>query len=417
MADDSQQGAGSPADSGRTRRTPPTIELEANEVTTAPKPDSGEGTTEPAGDKAAHEETAEQPSVTASPSASPSGSRPVSPWVIAPFSGAAAAALVIAVGWLLGWPQVTSQVAPEIAPPPAAPAVNASVVDDLSSRVAGIEAKINKPVAPSVDPALAQRADALEKSLASLRGELANLRTKSDQLAAVVNDLKSAPRESGGTVDLSAINDRIAQLEGTVRAQGSEIAQEGEKIAQEGEKIARIKAPDDLPLRRAMEASLLDVALRHGDPYSAMLAAAKALAPDPDALKPLEAFAATGLPSPPMLSRELLNLVPKFSPAPPEPATTGSGIIERLQAGAAKLVRIERTNAVGNDRAAVVTRATAAALHNDIAEARRELNTLSAGDRAPAQAWLDKMDARDAALAASRQFADQAMAALAKPGQ
>jgi hypothetical protein len=65
----------------------------------------------------------------------------------------------------------------------------------------------------------------------------------------------------------------------------------------------------------------------------------------------------------------------------------------------------------------VVTRATAAALHNDISEARRELNTLSPADRAPAQAWLDKMDARDAALAASRQFADQAMAALAKPGQ
>ena len=408
MADENQEGAGSPADPGRARRAPPTIELEANEVTTAPRPETGESTTEPAGDKAPHEEATEQPSMSAS--VSPPVSRPVSPWVIAPFSGAVGAALVIGVGWMLGWPQVTSQVAPEAAAPPAAPAVNASVVDDLSSRVAGIEAKISKPVAPSVDPTLTQRADGLEKSLASLRGELANLRTQSGQVAAVVNDLKSAPREAGGAVDLSGINDRIAQLEGAVRAQGAEIAQEGEKIAS-------IKAPDDLPLRRAMEASLLDVAVRHGDPYQAMLAAAKALTPDPDALKPLDHFAATGLPSPPMLSRELLNLVPKFSPAPPEPAKTGSGIIERLQAGAAKLVRIERTDAVGNDRAAVVTRATAAALHNDISEARRELNTLSPADRAPAQAWLDKMDARDAALAASRQFADQAMAALAKPGQ
>jgi hypothetical protein len=408
MADENQKDAGSPADSGRARRAPPTIELEASEVTTAPRPETGESTTEPAGDKAPYEEATKQPSMSAP--VSPSVSRPVSPWVIAPFSGAVGAALVIGVGWMLGWPQVTSQVAPEAAAPPAAPAVNASVVDDLSSRVAGIEARISKPVAPSVDPALTQRADGLEKSLASLRGELANLRTQSGQLAAVVNDLKSAPREAGGAVDLSGINDRIAQLEGTVRAQGSEIAQEGEKIA-------GIKAPDDLPLRRAMEASLLDVALRHGDPYSAMLAAAKALAPDPDALKPLDHFAATGLPSPPMLGRELLNLVPKLSPAPPEPAKTGPGIIERLQAGAAKLVRIERTDAVGNDRAAVVTRATVAALHNDIAEARRELNTLSPADRAPAQAWLDKMDARDAALAASRQFADQAMAGLAKPGQ
>ena len=60
-------------------------------------------------------------------------------------------------------------------------------------------------------------------------------------------------------------------------------------------------------------------------------------------------------------------------------------------------------------------RVTAAALRNDANEARRELNTLPPADRAAAQGWLDKADARDAALAASRQFAADAMAALAKP--
>jgi hypothetical protein len=112
----------------------------------------------------------------------------------------------------------------------------------------------------------------------------------------------------------------------------------------------------------------------------------------------------------------LLTLVPKLTP-PPENATTGAGIVDRLQAGAAKLVRIERTDATGTDRGAVVSRVTAAALHNEFADARRELNTLSPADRAAAQAWLDKADARDAALAASRQFADEAMAAIAKPAQ
>ena len=65
----------------------------------------------------------------------------------------------------------------------------------------------------------------------------------------------------------------------------------------------------------------------------------------------------------------------------------------------------------------MVARITAAALRNDLAEARRELKTLAPADRAAAQAWLDKADARDAALAASRQFAADAMAALAKPEQ
>jgi len=105
-----------------------------------------------------------------------------------------------------------------------------------------------------------------------------------------------------------------------------------------------------------------------------------------------------------------------LSPAA-EASSTGSGIIDRLQAGASNLVRIERSDAVGNDRSAVVTRMTAAALRNDLPEARRELASLDAAARAPAQAWLDKVAARDAALAASRQFAEETMVSLAKSAQ
>ena len=108
--------------------------------------------------------------------------------------------------------------------------------------------------------------------------------------------------------------------------------------------------------------------------------------------------------------------MPKLSPAATTPGT-GSGIIDRLQAGASNLVRIERSDAVGNDRSAIVTRMTAAALRNDLPDARRELASLDAADRAPAQGWLDKVAARDAALAASRQFAEETMASLAKSAQ
>ena len=73
--------------------------------------------------------------------------------------------------------------------------------------------------------------------------------------------------------------------------------------------------------------------------------------------------------------------------------------------------------AVGNSSGNVVARVTAAALRNDYHEAQRELKTLPAADRAAAQGWLEKADARDAALAVSRQFAAEAMAALAKPSQ
>jgi hypothetical protein len=313
-------------------------------------------------------------------------------------SGAVAAALVIAVAWFAGWPG--EPVAPTA---PAAPQVSSADIDALAARVASVESKTSKPAASAPDPAAAARIEALEQSLASLRGELAASRSQSEKLAADLDSVKSVPRESAAPVDLSGINDRLAEIERTTHAQSSEIAQETAKPA------------DDVPLRRIVAAALLDVLVRSGDPYPAALSAAKSLAPDPDALKPLDGFAASGVPSAAVLSRELLTLVPKLQPPMSENAGTGTGIVERLQAGAAKLVRIERTDAVGNDRGNVVARITAAALRNDSSEARRELNTLSPADRAAAQGWIDKADARDAALAASRQFAADAMSALAKP--
>jgi hypothetical protein len=329
---------------------------------------------------------------------------------VAPVSGAVAAALVIGVGWMLGWPVIQPAATP-------APQLNAAAIDDLTARIAGLETKAGKPVAPVADPAAATRMESLEKSLAALRGELATTRTQSEKLASTISEVKSAARADGAPApDLSAIDAHIARIETAVRAQAAEIAQQAGKIAET--KAADAKPADDLPLRRVVASALLDVLVRVGDPYQAALASAKALSPNADALKPLDQFAATGVPSTAKLAGELLTLVPKLSPRPPpDTATSGSGIVERLQASAAKLVKIERIDTSGTDRGAVVARTTAAALRNDSNEARRELKTLAPADRAAVQTWLDKADARDAALAASRQFATDAMAVLAKPAQ
>lgn len=398
MADDKPEDAGLAPETGRAKRTPPTIDLEATEVSTQPQ-QAGDAQPEPQPEPVTAEageaksefkaESKPEPEQRAASAAVPPAS--VSPWVIAPLSGAVAAALVIAVGWMLGWPAVQA--------PPTAPQVSTAAVDALSGRVASVEAKVGKPVA---DPAAAARVDALEKSIAGLRSDLTAVRAQSEKLA-------SAPRDAAAAPDLSAVNERIAQLEKTIKAERAELAQQGAKIAD-------AKPADDKPLRRVVAASLLDVAVRHGDGYAAQLSAARAFAGDPNALKPLDTFAASGIPTPAVLSRELLAIVSKLSP-PAEAQTSGTGIVDRLQAGAAKLVRIERTDATGTDRGAIVSRVTAAALRNDFNEARRELKTLSETEREPAKAWLDKTDAREAALAASRKFADDAMADLAKSAQ
>lgn len=391
MSDDRPNETGSMPDSERPKRAPPTIDLQATDVSTAPsQADSADA------DAAAPSEPAAEP-VSEKPTPA---SRPVSPWIVAPVSGAVAAALVIGVGWMLGWPAVQP-----VATPPV-PAVNAAAIDDLTARIAGLESKIGKPVA---DPAAAARVDGLEKSLAALRAQ-------GDKLASALNDVKSAPRAEGAPApDLSAVDERIAKLESQMRAQSAAIAQQGSKIADT--RAADIKPADDLPLRRIVAAALLDVLVRVGDPFSVALATMKTLTPNAEALKPLDQFAEKGVPNANRLCTELLALLPKLLPAKPDNVAAGSGVIERLQAGAAKLVTIERTDAAGTDRGGVVARITAAALRNDYNAARRDLKTLAPEDRAAAQAWLDKADARDAALAASRQFAADAMAALAKPAQ
>ena len=399
MVDDRPEENGSLPDQERPKRAPPTIDLEATEVSSAPPHASGDTPSEPA---------PEEPSA---PPVSEPAPKPVSPWIIAPVSGAVAAALVIGVGWMLGWPAIQPAT-------PAAPQLNAAAIDGLTARIAGLEQKLSKPATPVADPAAAARTEALDKSFAALRGELTTLRAQSEKLAAAVNEVKAAPRDGAvaAAPDLSAVDDRIAKIESLLRAQGTEIAQQGSKIADA--KAAEAKPADDVLLRRVVAAALLDVLVRTGDAYPAALAAAKSLAPNAAALKPLDEFSAKGVPNAAKLSSELLTLVPKLTPAaPPDNATTGSGIVERLQAGAAKLVRIERTDTAGNDRGAVVARVTAAALRNDSNEARRELKTLQPADRAVAQSWLERADARDAALAASRQFASDAMAAFAKPAQ
>jgi hypothetical protein len=401
MVDDRPEDTGSLPDSSRPKREPPTIELEANEIsseTQSAAAASSEAAPEPVAEPTPE---AAKASVEESPVAAPP-SRPVSPWIVAPFSGAAAAALVIGVGWMLGWPAVQ----PASAPP--APQLSAAI-DGLTARVAGLEPKVGKP-----DPAAAARTDALEKTVAALRTELAATRAQGEKLASAVNEVKSAPRGDGtASPDLSGIDERIAKIESQMRTQGAEIAQQGSKLA---DTTAAAKPADDMALRRLVSAALLDVQVRIGEPYPATLAATKALAPNPDVLKPLDQFAEKGVPNANRLSTELLALVPKLQPAAQQNnATTGTGIVERLQAGAAKLVKIERTDTVGNDRGAVVARVTAAALRNDFNEARRELKTLEPDDRTAAQSWLERADARDAALAASRKFATDAMAALAKP--
>ncbi|MCL2716091.1 MAG: hypothetical protein FWD68_16365 [Alphaproteobacteria bacterium] len=419
MADVRTEDEGIPGGSARGRRAPPTIELEATEVASKAvfEPDRRPPAADlPEDDPPA--DTVDAGAISSPDSAAPiSPSKQISPWVIAPFSGAAAAALVLGVGWMLGWP------APK-APPPASAVVElrerlgrveaevASLAqhriaesDNGASKSAGAKTAGDGTSAATPDPATVARLEQLEKSLDELRGALAGLRQQTSEPSG------GEAREDGA----AALTRRVEVLAQALEAQRGEVAQLARNLTESGARSGR-HGGGDTGLRRVVATALLDIAVRHGDPFVTRLAAVRAIMGDNGELKPLEAFATSGIPSSDVLCRELVEIVPKLAPANVE--GTGTGIVDRLQAGASKLVHVEHTGVTeGSDRGAIVSRVTHAALHNHLKIARTELKSLSEADRAPAQGWLDRADAREAALVASRKVADDAMAELAKTAQ
>jgi hypothetical protein len=70
---------------------------------------------------------------------------------------------------------------------------------------------------------------------------------------------------------------------------------------------------------------------------------------------------------------------------------------------------------MGNDPSAVIARLTLDAAGADIAAALSDVAALPNSAKAAAADWVQRAQARDAAIAASRQIAADALAGLSKP--
>jgi hypothetical protein len=386
---------GSPPDEKR-KRPGPTIDLEPSEVSdvspAAVNPDQ-----EQAADGAVpHSEP------DSNPEKNPARTG-VLPIAASALTGALAAALILAAALWAEWPFALNDGG-------AAERGEASALATLNARIAKIEsasAASGASQPATTDPALADRLKTVEASLASVREDVTSLRAQAEKTVADLNAVKAARSDSpsASMVDLSAIEERLGRIERTT----AELAAMPPSPPQQA-----APAPDPR-LKQVVAASALDQAVRSGAPFATSLAAVTGFA-SADALKPLEPFAAGGIPDAAALSRELLALLPRLEPKQAD-TPAANGILDRLQHSAMKLVRVRRVDAAGDDVAAVIARAKAAAERNDVSAARRELSALSSAVRAPVQPWLDKVVARDAALAASREFVADIMTSLAAPAK
>ncbi len=382
-------------------RRPPTIELKATEVDKPSSPKST-GTSEGAGDGGAKPDPG--------PARGASGSR-LKSHVISACIGAIATAAIVGGLWWAG-----------LAPPheatvsPSAPTPQSAVADTISARLDKIEGaiKAQRQEAPSVLPAPGNRLAADEAQTKSLSESLAVLSRRVDDLAATAQTAqkqadaaaadaaKSAGQSGVQRSEFDALTSRVAALENQVKTLAESAAQPA-------------ASADDHAARLTIAAEALRAAVERGAPYQAEFATVQSLGVDHSATAPLEPFAATGIPHAALLAHELATLVPALQQVS-DTSPAGTTFLGRLEANAQKLVRITPLDApTGNDPAALIARIAIDAAHADIAAALTDVAALPDAAKSSAAGWIKQAEARQAAIAASRQIAAAALAALGKP--
>jgi hypothetical protein len=390
------------------RNRPNTIELTATEIKSEPEADTApasEGSAAPASENAPP------------PARSGSGLR---------IAGAVLGALVLfAVGlgagyWLSLNAPALFGATPVTATAPAPVPVQVRTDPALLDRLAKLEAALSAPRAQ--DPQLLSRVVAAEAAARTAADFMTTRERRSDEIAAMAQEARDRATSAASAadeavkkaaavpeqprVDLTPLNTRIATLESAIKANQAEIA-----------RSAKAATSDDARGRLAVAALALRNAAESGEPFAAELAAVKALGGEAGATKALETFAASGIPTPDALGRELSALMPQVWKAGRATESSEGGFLARLQANAEKIVRVRPAGEAGGDDAAHVkarieTRAQAANVRGALAEFAK----LAPEARAPADGWIRKAQARETALAAARTLSQAALSALAKSG-
>ena len=306
--------------------------------------------------------------------------------------------------------------------------------DELAERVAKLEAAVaaasgsgaqlpGAQPAP-IDSALGERLTGLETVVKSLAEVVARLDRRTDETAAAIQAMRK-DAESGvapggppsettvGKAEFEALAQRVTALQQSAASLQQSVERTATSLQQTAARGAEAAAADRV-VRLAVVATGLRGAVQRGAPYEGELNAAKALVPDPQALAPLEPFAASGVPTAQALGREFAAIAPKL--AQTAKPSGGGDYIERLLSHAERLVRIRPVKeAAGDDTAAIVARVEAKAKQADIPGALAELGKLPESARAPAAAWIKKAEGRQAAVAAAQRIENAALAALANP--
>jgi hypothetical protein len=392
------------------RRRPPTIELTATEVESEKQASTQQSAAAAPNDERADKKNAPGEAAAKS-SAGDDKLRGIGAVGGAAAGAVATTAIMAAIFaglWIAGVAPSREPAAPASAAPPPP-----SVSNEISAQLSKIEAAL---AARQPDQALAERIAATEAQTKSLADALAALNRRVDDVAAAaqnaaarataaaaaVDATKNAAQASVQRGDLDAVSSRIATLERAVQTLSGDVARHA-------------SSADDRAARLSVAAEALRAAVERGAPYQDELKTVQTLGADRNATAALEPFAAGGVPDAAALAHELAALTPALLQASGT-APSGDTFLARLENNAQKLVRVTPVDApAGDDPASLIARISIDAARADIAGALAAIARLPESLRALAAPWVKTVEARNAAIAASRRLAADALAALGKP--
>ena len=297
------------------------------------------------------------------------------------------------------------------APAPTAP------MGDLVKRVEGLEQGLRQATAaraladasapasvPAETQALVARLAAVETA-ASAAEETANTALQAAN--------RAAERPAASPVDLRPLETRLQGLDQRLAAAEAEArVMKSEVLAREAPVVALARRSEATSL--AVVAQSIGQALDQGAPFDAALAVAAGLGADPSKMAPLQAVAKTGPPTTRAIALLWAAEGRAAFEATQEP-DADQGWLDRLKAGAARVVRVRPAGeAPGDDPAGLVGRIDAAMGRGAIGEAFAAWNRLPEPAKAASRGFAEAARKRVAAEEAVKALTSGAVADIAR---
>jgi hypothetical protein len=244
---------------------------------------------------------------------------------------------------------------------------------------------------------LAALTSSVEASKPGDDAELTALTDRVQQIDAAVAALGEAGKAE--PVDLAPINEKLSSLEVLIKAATDAATQQDGRLAALEQSVsslaAKVEAQASQPkIALAIAASALKSALDRGAPFAAELETFAAIAPDAPQLATLRAYAEKGVPTRAEITAETDNAANAMVAAA-KPVDENAGFVDRLISSAESLVKVRPIGAVdGAGVPETVARMEAAVTQADYAKALAEYDSLPDAAKAAGAAFAARLKAR-----------------------